>query len=464
VFYMKKFVLAAMAAAAAASFSGSALAGLVDLSGVAPVPDTYASELVTAGTTVVSGTQVETDLGFGVSPTQTRFIRYDLTNATFAAGLTAANLTVAGVVAADIVLSSGGTAGSSTVIFQITAGAAGSPVDGAVRLALGAAPVGVVPTALAPIDVTYRLYETAAAAVAGGGHLAQDSGTIIRFATAVGLTATPNTNTANVEASPSYAKFLPAVPPGIPTTTLAEIGKVSLGTNGALKPDGFPVALTDILAAGTALTLTGTDLTAATAATGLSLIPVGGCVAGGGGIPVTSRTATTVSFGLPAPFALTDASLCFEVPAANTTPIAAQSFSADVAPVPAAGVPMPDVPAVTAGTFVRNGTILKAAFADTTNAAGVSMAAHMTNLGNVPAPYTVRCLLTTNSVAGTPGTIPASTARREGLTTGLGCPSNGTLRGLELTFAVPEGSVIGSIVRQNTSTGAASFDTMIGSK
>jgi hypothetical protein len=335
-------------------------------------------------------------------------------------------------------------------------------VNGAVVLALGVAPVGLVPTTLAPIEATYRLYETAAAAVAGAGHLAQDSGTIIRFATAVGLTATPNTNTANVNASPSYTKFLPAVPAGLPTTTLAEIGKVSLDTNGALTPTGGLVALTDIVAAGTALTLTGTDLSAA-APLGLSLM-AGGCVAGGGPIAGTSRTATSVSFVLPAPFTLANSSLCYEVPAANTTPIAAQSFTADVAPVPAAGVPMPDVPAVTAGTFTRNGLMLKAAFADTTTAAGVGMAAHMTNLGNVPAPYTVRCLLTTSSVAGTPGTIPAGTARRESLTTGLGCPSNGTLRGLELIFAVPEGNVIGSIVRQNVSTGAASFDTMIGSK
>jgi hypothetical protein len=461
---MKKLVHAALAVAAAATFSASALAGTVDLTLPSPVPDIYASELVTAGTTVLSGTAVKTALGFGVSPTQTRFIRYDFTNSKIAGGLTAANLSVAGVAAADVVLSSGGGAGSSTVIYQITAGAAGSPVDGAVLLTLGAAPVGLVPTAVAPVEATYRLYETAAAAVSGAGHLAQDSGTIIQIATGVALSAKPNTNTANVNASPSYTKFLPALA-GLPTTTLAEIGKVSLGTNGALKPDGAALALTDVLGAGTAVTLTGTDLTAATVGTGLSLIGGGGgCVAGGAPIAGTSRTATSVSFVLPAIAAFTDSSLCYEVPAANTTPIAAQSFMADVAPGALAGVPTPDVPAVSAGTFNRNGLVLKAAFADTTTAAGVGMAAHMTNLGNVAAPYTVRCLLTTSSVAGTPGTIPAGTARRESLTTGLGCPSNGTLRGLELTFAVPEGNVIGSIVRQNVSTGAASFDTMIGSK
>ena len=456
---MKKFVLAAMAAAAAASFSGSALA--VDLTLPTPVPDNFASELVTAGTTAVKTTTVITDLGFGVSPTQTRFIRYDFTNSKIGAGgIVAANLVIPGVAAADVVLSSGGAAGGTNVIFQITAGAAGVAQNAPVTLTLAN---GLVPTVLGPIDATYRLYETAAAAVAGAGQLAGDAGNIIGFSSGVALGATQNTNTVAVASSPTYTNFFvaPVAPPPLPTSVLAEIGKISLGTNAAKDPNGVLVTLPQILGAGTAITLTGTDLAAADAA-GLFLSTVANC--GAAAIAGTSRTATSVSFVLPAPVApIVSASLCFQVPAANTTPIAAQTFTADVAPGAVPGVPLPDVPAVTAGTFIRNGLTLKAAFAETTTASGISSAAHLTNTTGNAIPFTVNCVLNTGSVAGTPGTLPARTAQRFALSAnGLGCPSNGTLRGVEIFFATTDGSVIGSIVRQNTTTGQASFDGMVG--
>ena len=456
---MKKFVLAAVAAAAAASFSVSALA--VDLSSPTPVPDTFASELVTAGTTAVKTTNVTTDLGFGVSNTQTRFIRYDFTNSKIGAGgIVAGNLAVP---TAQIVVSSGGTAGGTNVIFQITA-TDNIVQDADVTLSLVN---GLVPTVLGPIEVTYRLYETAAAAVAGSGQLAQDAGTIIVFASGVSLTAKQTTSTVDVATSPTYTKFVAAVPAGIPTTTKAEIGKVSLNTANAKKPDGGAVALTDMLGAGTAFTLSGADLTAAIAdlpgPTGLTL-NTGGCAAAAD-ILGTSRTATSVSFVLPVIQAYMDASLCFEVPGANKTPIAAQSFTADVAPGPVANVPLPDVPAVAAGTFIRNGLVLKAAFAETTTAAGISSAAHLTNTTGNPAPFTVNCVLNSGTVAGAPGTLPASTAQRFTLgANGLGCPSNGTLRGVEIVFGTTPGSVIGSIVRQNTTTGLATFDSMVGNQ
>lgn len=454
---MKKFVLAAVAAAAAASFSGSALA--VDLTLAAPVPDTFASELVTAGTTAVKTTTVTTDLGFGVSNTQTRFIRYDFTNSKIGAG----GITVADIVVpnATVVVSSGGAAGGATVIFQITA-TNNIVQDADVVLTLTN---GLVPTVLGPIDVTYRLYETAAAAVAGAGQLAQDTGTIIVFASGVALTAKQTTTTVDVNTSPTYTKFVAAAP--IPTLTKAEIGKVSLGTANAKTPAGAPVTLASILGANSAITLTGSDLTAAIAdapgPTGLTL-NAGGCAAAATTLG-TSRTATSVSFLLPAVVVpIVDASLCFEVPAANLTPIAAQSFIADVAPGAVVGVPTPDVPAVAAGTFVRNGLVLKAAFAETTTAAGISSAAHLTNTTGNPAPFTVNCVLNTGSVAGTPGTLPAKTAQRFGLSSGLGCPTTGTLRGIEIIFGTTPGSVIGSIVRQNTTTGLATFDGMVGNQ
>ena len=450
---MKKFVLSAMAAAAAVAFSGSALA--VDLTQPTPVPDVFATELVTAGTTAVKTTTVTTDLGFGVSAGQTRFIRYDFTNSKIGAGgITAANLAIVGVPAGNIILSSGGAAGGTNVIFQVTAPAAGIALGDDVTLSLDN---GLVPDAKSPIDATYRLFETAGAAVAGTPQLAGDSGTIITFASGVALTATGNTNTADVNASPPYTKFTGAA-------TLVEIGKINLSAGSAKTPAGLPVNLTDMLGAGTAITLAGADLSAADpAATGLTLNTAGpGCV---GNVNGTSRTATGVSFVLPVVAPIANGSLCFQVLPANTVAIAAQTFTADVAPGAVPNVPTPEVPEVTAGTFTRNGLVLKSSFAETTTASGMNATINLTNLGNLAAPFTVKCVLNSGSVAGKAGlTLPALTAQRFSFAGGLGCPADGTLRGVELTFETTAGSVIGSTVRQNVSTGQASFDNMIGNQ
>lgn len=451
---MKKFVLSAIAAAAAVTFSGSVLA--VDLSQPTPVPDVFASELVTAGTTAVKTTTVTTELGFGVSQGQTRFIRYDFTNSKIGAGgIVLANLAVAG---ADVTVSSGGAAGGNVVIFQITAtDPLGIPQNAPVTLTLVN---GLVPNAIAPIDATYRLFETAGAAVAGTGQLAGDSGTIITFASGVSLTATQNKNTADVTASPPYTKF-------VGNNATAVIGTLNLSAGNAKTPAGAPVALGNLLGAGTAITLTGVDLSAAIpdlpGPTGLTLNTGGGACPGN--VPGTSRTATSVNFVLPAIAPLAGAALCFQVPNANTVPIAAQTFTADVLPGPLPNVPTPNVPEITAGTFVRNGLVLKTAFAETTNASGVNATINLTNTGNAAAPFTVKCVLNVGSVAGKAGlSLPALTAQRFSLSGGLGCPADGTLRGVELTFESVPGSVIGSTVRQNVSTGQASFDNMVGNQ
>lgn len=451
---MKKFVLAAVAAAAAVAFSGSALA--VDLTLPTPVPDVFATELVIAGTTAVKTTTVTTQLGFGVSQGQTRFIRYDFTNSKIGAGgITAANLVVPG---AAVVLSSGGVAGGTNVIFQITATPGNVDQNALVTLTLAN---GLVPDAKTAIDATYRLFETAGAAVSGSPQLASDAGTIITFASGVALTATQNRNTADVNASPPYTKFTG-------NTALVEIGKLNLSAGNAKTPDGLPVALDDLLGANTFITLTGADLSAAVpdlpGPTGLTFNTGGaGCP---GNVNGTSRTATGVSFALPLVVApIAGGSLCFQVPAANTVPIAAQTFTADVAPGAVPGMPTPDVPEVTAGTFVRNGLVLKSSFAETTTASGVNATINLTNTGNLAAPFTVKCVLNNGSVAGKAGlSLPAATAQRFSFVGGLGCPGDGTLRGVELTFETTAGSVIGSTVRQNVSTGQASFDNMIGNQ
>ena len=67
-------------------------------------------------------------------------------------------------------------------------------------------------------------------------------------------------------------------------------------------------------------------------------------------------------------------------------------------------------------------------------------------------------------MAGLAGSVPANSGVRRGVNSvsGLGCPA-GT-RGVELTMAVPTGTVIGSVVRQNVTTGQAGFDGMVGNQ
>lgn len=461
---MKKFALAAVTAAVTAGWTGMAMA-VVDLDlDTGSVP--YANELVVNNTTPLAGVVTTNKLGFGVSGSQTRYVRYDMTNAKFAAVVAPTALLLAPA-ATNTIVSQGGAVGGQFVVFQITSDPAGNDQASAVQFTPGNL---VVTDKSGSASVKYSLYETAEGAQLGGtlGLLATATGPVATFPS--GLTFAAVTNSSQAEVSTLYTQFNNGV-----TSTIAKIGTVTYAPNEAVFNPATGVALTAadmalFTAAGTKLVLTGSDLTAATTTNGVYLAEAGSTCSPFGGIAGTNVTATTADFVTgalavgtsPAIPPNTGRDICFA--ATGTKPIAAQGFTVATTVVPVAGTTTTNKAAIPAGAFTRNGTVLKAAFADTTSASGVTMAVHMTNTGGIPAPYTVRCLLPSSSVAGTPGVVPANTARRESVTGGMGCPADGTMRGIELTFAVPEGSVIGSMVRQNVSTGAASFDSMVGSK
>jgi hypothetical protein len=327
----------------------------------------------------------------------------------------------------------------------------------------------VIQAANAPVTLTYSLYEDAPSAAAGGavGRLATRSATVAGVVSGLAFTAVPTTTTVSVAANPTYSKFLPS---GNATTdVLAQVGTVSIGAAPlVLNPNtGNQVAYNEIVGAGTNLILRGGDLTTAVSPTaanaGLFLAGGANCTFGGLAGTEATRTATSVSFATGVNPQV-NVPVCYSVPANNTAAIITQDFTIEADITPAAGSAATDLAAIAAGKFQRDGLVLKAAFAESTTAAGVSTAVSLNNLTNSAAPYTVRCLLNNGSVAGTPGSVPANTAMRMGLTNSLGCPSNGTLRGIEITFAKTPGSVIGSVVRQNTSTGQASFDGMTGNQ
>jgi hypothetical protein len=362
------------------------------------------------------------------------------------------------------------------VIFQITANV-NIPQTALVAFQSGqggtVAPLGgLIPVdANASIQMGYSLYEDAPSAAAGGagGRLNANFApqVVAGLVTGLAFTTVPNDSIVDVAATPAYAKFLAG--PGGTSTVVAQIGTVSSGAAaGVLDPaTGLPVAYNALVDVGTKLVLTGADLTAAvtpaTTTAGIYLSADGGTCAGGATAGL-DRTATSATF-LVGATAVNNRAICYSVPAANANAIISQTFTVGLDAVSAPGATTADIlPGPTAGTFTRNGLTLKAAFAETTGAAGVSTAVSLTNTSSLPAPYTVRCMLNNGSAPGTAGTVPANQSIRLGLSNSLGCTSNGTLRGLEINLATTPGSVIGSIVRQNTSTGQASFDAMTGNR
>lgn len=465
---MKKFLFSATTAAvlAALSSGASAVVNLDDGTGSV----NYASQLVVAGTTALTGgaADVSSTLGFGVSNGQTRFIRYDLTNAKFKAAVVPGDLTGP---ASTKTVAQGGAAGDSFVIFQISA-TADVPQTQTVTFASGSgASTGlVIQSAGSAVQMAYSLYEDAPSAAAGGaaGRLNANFApqTVAGLVSGLSFTTVQNTTTVDVAAATPYTRFIAGV--GGTSTTIAQIGTVKAdAATGVLDPaTGLQVAYNKLVAAGTALVLKG-DFGAAeapsTAGTGVYLGVDGGNCGTPGTAPTPATPVASASFATGATPVLTRP-LCFSVKAGNTIQIPTQSFTVEMKVTAAGGSTTTDQPAIGAGAFQRNGLVLKTAFAETTTASGVSSAIHLTNTTANAAPFKVRCILNSGAVDGTPGSLPANTAQRFSLTSGLGCPSTGTLRGVELTFAVTPGSVIGSSVRQNTTTGAASFDNMVGNQ
>ena len=211
----------------------------------------------------------------------------------------------------------------------------------------------------------------------------------------------------------------------------------------------------DILADTNDITITGDFTAAGTVTLGTS------CAA------VPLYTATIAGDGLSATFANVTAAdinqalvVCYAVNGTDQIIVSNYSGAVDLDGeagfVPADGV-------TGTGQVTRNGTVLKAAFGETP-AGSFSGTVNLTNTGSNAAPFTTSCLTTTGRVAGNAGSVAANSAARFGIgsAAGLGCPTN--TRGLELTFAVPTGNVIGSVVRQDATTGQAAFDGMVGNQ
>ena len=464
---MKKFMLAAITGAIATGWAGMAAAA-VNLDTGTGSGGVYASELVipvTTGTALGAGAAADqsavTTLGATFGSGQQAFIRYDLGSGTFVGAPT---LTPQAGLNRVAQISQGG-AGQNYVIFAI------SPATAA-DIHLGAGETvtlvgnGINVTNQNAVTVQYRLYETLTAAVnqTPQSALKTVSGTLVSFANAINTVfdTTPDAVADVAAANGPYTAFVPLA--GSPTYSRQVSNWHVTYTQRALA-NGAPTAgAGSILGATNSVTISGDW----SAAQNVHLHNAASCSAGSfvtAGTINATKTAATFANLSAAAITANHWYGCFEIAQPNSIAIPVSTYTGLVDLVPAnASVTVADA-ATSTGKIVRNGTVLKAAFAEATSAAGVSSAISLTNNGSRAANFTVKCVLNNGSVAGKPGTLPANTAQRFGLTAanGLACPAS-NVRGLEITFDVPNGSVIGSVVRQNTSTGAAAFDGMVGNQ
>jgi hypothetical protein len=450
---MKKFALAATAAAIASAFGGAAFAA--DVSVNPPTFDTYASERLSAGLQL-TGEEFRHKLGFGVSTGQSRYVRYDLTNATFGTdAVDNDDLQVAAGGTGTSAVSQGGANGQSFVVMQLTANSDLSQ-DQVVFLNIDSLKIT---NTSSNVTMRVRLYSGPAEAQAGGtaGLLYEVSGTQVGIASGLTVTTTPFKTTASVATEYKDFKATAAFAPtdGFVTTTKAKLGALTHKVTPLILDENGNLLTMNQIITGAIVTVAG-DLSKAASVNA----SVDNCATLGAAFTINAgKTAATLDVGTNE---FDPVSVCFTSVGGQPIPAANYDVSVDV--TPAANTNTTDRGPLMLGSIVHDGTVLKHAFAEgAASGTGFSTAVNLTNLSGAAAPYTVRCLLNNGSAAGTPGTVPANTAVRLGLANSIGCTQS-NLRAIELTFAVPEGNVIGAVVRQNTSTGTASFDTMIGSK
>jgi len=469
---MKKFSLKFVAAAAGLVVSSSSFAAVtpvVDFDSATPTVNNYAKELPYSNALPLAhtgGLNFTSKIGFGVSSSQTRYIRVDYVNAT----LDAAH---AGVLGTDIeindtngathsaALVQGGAIGDSYVIYQITAGAdlpATAPVDVLV-------PNLRVTSTASPVQVTYSLHETAVSAVAGAvgaGKLYSKTANVATFGAGLSFALTVNTSTASVEKS--FKEFTTAgTNPGV-SALLARVGKVTYGVSANTKrADGTQVVMADLVAAGTKLVVTG-DFSAVAGAnlaankTNVFLDNNDAC--GSSTLATTDFVGTFAGASFTLDTNAATKNVCYTVAStagAGTKTIPAGSYTAGVTVTAAADTATPSITDASLGSIIRDGTELQAPFA------------------TIHPDYLSRVVLTSQHTVD--ATVQASVITEDGVTcptvngdytlkagkqliinTSAICPalSNGTRLAVKLVIAAPNNSISGvyNVMNYNQVTGA----------
>lgn len=359
---------------------------------------TYASELKFLTDTMVlgDGGKVNTQLGAGMSGSQSRFVRLQLTNAAFSSSAASAPTTAGSLpntgafgTAQQVV---GGGIGDPYVVYQLTAQASGQRVEDVVTLYVP--PLKSINTA-SDVVLSYKVYSSAELANEGTTTpLYSKSVSYAKFST--GLKITPVTNgTSDAKATvvSQYKAFSTAG--GAASTTIGLLGNVWIGTNDVKGRDGATaVTLGEILSGSTAGTLLVTgDFSAATNvflgnSTCATTLSTGVFTASSATVGVKQSATITLPTSLAsAPYGSVAASagyLCYKADGVTAIP-RATGITGQLTLAASSNATVATPAAVTFGNVTRDGTTLQAPFVQTT--AGWIPRIVLTNTGTSAAAY-----------------------------------------------------------------------------
>lgn len=412
---------------------------------------TYAKELnYTSSGTALSLVPIESKLGFGVSASQTRYIRVDLAGGTFASAWSTSadwpsNTTTA---FAGTTLAAGGGAGDNFAIFQITANSgSGASASNTLKFKLPA----VYATAgnAANVSVTYAMFETATASVANQAsqRLYSKTGSPAVFSPALVWSLAPATSTALV--STQYRQF------NTGAVAAKALGKVSYGVaSSVFKANGTTaVTLADLVSA--ANVTVGSSVVggfgAAAATNGLYLDANNNCGTVVSAFTLdTAKTTASVSVGSTA----TTANVCYLVTGSTAIPASSLTAALDLTAL-AAAPNLSSVAAQSLGTIQRDGTTLVAPFV-TVNPAYMSRF-FFTNGAAAPAAWTA-AVSTESGVSCTAGTtsgvLAVGTTMIDAASL-VGACSGAARYSVTFTIAAPRNLIEGSLVNVDKAGNAA---------
>jgi hypothetical protein len=450
---------AAMVAAFALTLNAQAQAAgvAIDLDATPNLSQTYATELIANGGTLVAHTvtiSVASKLGFGVSAGATRFIRYDFGNAELiTSSLIGTNL-VAGTAFANGTIVQGGAVGDNYVIYQVTADTSGNAASNSLTLTFSAADLKVLATS-SPVTVKYSLHETGTSAQtalgAGTAVLYTKSGNLATFAAGLKYSVTPNDSVASV--NQAFKKFTT----NSPSPVLAKLGDITYDVATAYKPTtGLAVALSDLVTTAT-LTIAG-DFSAVdtTVNGGIFTSTAADCLTPGvAGAMVTGNASATITVDTTALAA--SSIVCYAITGTTVVPAQSAITSALTVLTKPSTSTAASVAAQTLGTISHDGTTMVAPLAQVPT--GWISRLVLNNSGTVARDYTVTALgetgntitLTGAAASGTiqPGTTVIDLAA---LMTATGAPRSG----LKVVVTAPQTEIDGLFQIVNGTSGSIS--------
>jgi len=419
---VSKNQLTLLAGAVAAALATSASAQLI----LSPAPISgvrvYARELAAPVALPASAaTQVNSELGVGISATQRVWLRYRTTGATFTAAVLAGNLVAATF--SNIVVADGGAVGTSGVIFETTSNT-GSPVTAPLVFSLPALTVASTGT---NVTVTYDVHQTLFDAQNGLNVLYTRTGTLASFSNALVLSAlgnvgaaTAGTQTSTASAASSYLNFSAGA---FETATRARVARMTLGINPVATggcigvpclADGVTAATVGAIVNGAStlnsLAIAG-DFGAATIVATQTATEVGTFTATSATVPLLAGTIGATSFVAAAAAAAGGATatnaneLLVRYTVNGTTPLPISAYITTLTYVPLAGYTATPLTATT-GQINRDGLTLESPWVTATTGFISRFFITQTTAANVPFTATVRNaagLVTGGTLTGTLG-------------------------------------------------------------